>query len=76
MNNKGVGLGLIICQQLCISHRGRIWLSSRESEGSTFSFTMQMPAVKQANKPFVEEDQINLHSSAEDGDDKFDGLDI
>ena len=40
MNDKGVGLGLIICQQLCVAHNGKIWLSSREMEGSIFSFTM------------------------------------
>jgi len=42
MNNQGIGLGLIICQHLCEKHGGKIWLSSREHEGSTFSFTMQM----------------------------------
>ena len=51
MNNKGVGLGLIICQHLCQAHNGQIWLHSREMEGSTFSFTMQMPAV---NNPDAE----------------------
>ena len=45
MNNRGVGLGLIICQQLCHCHDGKIWLSSREMEGSVFSFTMKMPPV-------------------------------
>ena len=43
MNNRGVGLGLIICQHLCWRHGGKIWLSSRELEGSVFSFTMVMP---------------------------------
>ena len=45
MNDRGVGLGLIICQQLCIAHKGKIWMHSREHEGSVFSFTMKMPAV-------------------------------
>ena len=43
MNNQGIGLGLIICQHLCYKHGGKIWLSSRELEGSIFSFTMEMP---------------------------------
>lgn len=46
MNDRGVGLGLIICQQLCIAHKGKIWMTSREHEGSVFSFTMHMPEVK------------------------------
>ena len=53
MNDKGVGLGLIICQQLCTAQNGKIWLSSREMEGSTFSFTLEMPPVHE----FEEEGQ-------------------
>ena len=51
LNNQGVGLGLIICQHLCRSHNGKIWLTSREMEGSTFSFTMEMPPeIRTANQ--------------------------
>ena len=47
MNNQGIGLGLIICQHLCLKHGGKIWLSSREMEGSIFSFTMEMPPASE-----------------------------
>lgn len=32
----GTGLGLVLCQEYVQRHSGRIWLDSREGEGSTF----------------------------------------
>lgn len=61
LNDKGVGLGLIICRHLTACHNGKIWLSSREMEGSTFSFTMGMPPVISE----TEEDTILERESAD-----------
>jgi two-component system, OmpR family, sensor histidine kinase VicK len=36
----GTGLGLYICQELVRRMDGRIWVESREGEGSTFSFEL------------------------------------
>lgn len=36
----GTGLGLSIAQRLVTAMGGRLWLDSREGEGSTFSFTL------------------------------------
>ena len=38
----GTGLGLYICKQLIDQMNGRIWVASREGEGSTFAF--ELPA--------------------------------
>jgi signal transduction histidine kinase len=35
-----LGLGLYICRQLIEAHRGRLEVTSRPTEGSTFSFTL------------------------------------
>lgn len=37
---KGTGLGLILCKEFVEMHNGRIWATSKPKEGSTFSFTL------------------------------------
>lgn len=37
----GSGLGLYLCKAIVAAHGGRIGISSKEDEGSTFSFTLQ-----------------------------------
>ncbi len=39
-NEKGTGLGLILCKDFVEKHDGKIWAESNLNEGSTFTFTL------------------------------------
>ncbi len=45
----GTGLGLFLSKSIVTAHKGHIWASSKENEGSTFGFTL-LPYANLANE--------------------------
>ncbi|WP_372792453.1 ATP-binding protein [Lutibacter sp.] len=61
-NEKGSGLGLVVCKDFVEKHQGKIWMENKNDKGSLFKFTLPIQidrktSLDKKNKPI---DKVEL----------------
>ncbi len=58
-NEKGTGIGLMLCHEFIVENGGKLWVESKEGEGSTFFFSLK----RDTGTPHQAELPLDQHES-------------
>ena len=53
-NEKGTGIGLLLCKEYIMENGGKLWLESEEGKGATFYFSLRQKTVPRQQVLFPE----------------------
>ena len=52
-NEKGTGLGLVLCRDFVEKNKGKIWVKSKLGKGSTFTFSLPLHTIIKEKEPLL-----------------------
>ena len=59
----GIGLGLAICKDIILAHRGKIWVEENQPAGSIFTFTIPFARLTNKRHIMVIDDDLSTQLS-------------
>lgn len=62
-NEKGLGLGLLLCKEFIVAQGGNIWFESNPGKGTTFYISIPLHETRKEGEPYVLRGEKSLEKS-------------